>query len=318
MDTIETHIFQNGEYVATRVSAVEILRRAREANQKEQTVVTKQPTPAAIGLLSTTLVPSPVVNQILPARIRGSAFNDLLFVGEDFVHVVQIQPDGRLQYVGTKSDFGSRIRAAAIVGKRLEDHDDAFPPFLKTESPSTSEEDAPVDGSMLPLQMLVVSLASGELQFLFASYSRDWDSLTFFKSRVQLPLGRIPLLQTGRHLVVDPLSRAIAVGSVGGTIIVHKLKQRDRLEQDFQSHDFGWNPVEDDLSIDTRGIVLQMAFLAPRSSDEHHALLAAIVNDQAGVCRIRCYEIDLTHSFHNVSPTFDYRLEDGKITLYHF
>lgn len=310
METIETHVFQDGEYVATRLSAAEIIRRARK-EKTEQMVVPKHPVPPAIGLLSTTLVSSPVVDRIIPARIRGSAFNDLLFIGEDFIHVVEIQLDGHLQYVGTKSDFGSRIRAAAIVGKRLEEHDD-YPPFLKSESSSASEEHA-----LLPPQMLVVSLASGELQFLFASYSRDRDSLRFFQSRIQLPLGRVPLLQTGRHLVVEPLSRAIAVGSTGGTIVVHKLKPHDQLEQEFGSQNSSWNPVEDDLTIDTRAIVLQMAFLSPPPSDKHHAMLAAVVNDQVGVCRIRCYEIDLTESLRDVSPIFDYRLEDGMITSCH-
>lgn len=314
MDTVETHVLEGGQYVARRVSAMDILKRERERREREQQrdPVSHPEYPTSIGLLSTTLVHSPVVTQILPGRIRGTTFNDLLFVAEDYVHVVEIQTDGRLRYVGTKSDFGSRIRAAAIVGKCLEEHDDDFLSSIKRESPDDSPDDGQSNFLPLPPQMLVVSLASGELIFLFAQFDGTSDSLRFFQSRAQLPLGRLPLLQVGRHLTVDPLSRAIAVSSTGGGIFVYKLRTRDQLEQEANNQDPSWNYVAGFISIDARGIILQMAFLTPRPDDTHSAILAIVVNDKRGECRIRCYEIDLTEPMGNFTQLVNHPIEDGR------
>ena len=295
MDTIETHIFENGQYVPVRRTRDEILKYNEGKKRTKEKEIPNQPGPTAIGLLSTTQMHSPVVKQILPARIRGSLFNDLLFIGEDIVHITEIQPTGSIQYIGNKTGFGSRIRVAAVIGKRLEDHEDTHPPF-NGDSMSTSSEDRAPNVTELPPQILVLSLASGELLFLFARYNCELGTLSFVQSHVPMPLGRLPLLQPGRYLAVDPLNRAIAVASTSGTIIVYKLKDRERLQQEFNSQQGYWRPVEDDIFINTEGVVLQLDFLTPSSGDDQQMILAVIVNNKEAECRINCYEIDVTES----------------------
>jgi len=316
MDTIETHVLENGQYVPRRRTFDEIVKQHHEERKRKQEKPTpKQPGPAAIGLLSLTQTHSTVAKQLLPARIRDSAFNDLLVIGEDVVYIAEIQPNGFLKYVAKKKAFGSRIRAAVVIGKRLEDRDDTYQPY-NGDSMSTSSEDVSLNITELPPQILVLSLASGELLFLFARYNRELGTLGFVQSHVQTPLGRLPMLQPGRHLAVDPWNRAIAVASTSGTIIVYKLKDRERLQQEFNSQQGYWRPVEDEIFINAKGLILQLAFLTPSSADYQQMILAVIVNNKEAECRIICYEIEVTGSLSLMATVVaEPKIEAGTITL---
>ena len=316
MDTIETYMLVDGEYRMVRVTADQILHRnVQEKQQKKKPpppIPPKPPEAPAVGLLSTTLVHSPVINKILPARIRGTEFNDLLFVGENFVHIVEIQQDVHLRYIGTKSDFGSRIRAAAVVGRRVEETDEPSLPFIKREKLTENESTEP---QTLPPQMLVVSLESGELRFFFAEHNHAMSNLNFIESSTSLPLATSTIQQPGKHLSVDPRARAMAVAAMNGTLIIYKLKSRECIEEEFSSDPSNWQPIKEDFPIPVDGVILQMEFLTPPPGDNDHAILMAIVNTEPRVCRIVCYNFDMTKSFRlrpETETVINLRLDHGK------
>lgn len=78
MEHLVTHAWVNGQWTAQTVSRERLM-----AQQKEydDSVPTADQSPPAYGLLTRTLVRSPVVKQILPARIRSRERNDVVFVG---------------------------------------------------------------------------------------------------------------------------------------------------------------------------------------------------------------------------------------------
>lgn len=315
MDTIETYMLVDGEYRMVRVTADQILNRNDQEKQKKKVPPPKPPEAPVLGLLSTTLVHSPIINKILPARIRGTEFNDLLFVGENFVHIIEIQQDGHLQYIGTKSDFGSRIRAAAVVGRRVEDQDEPYLPFIKREKLSSVTDNKSSMLQTVSPQMLVVSLESGELRILFAQHNHTVANLVFFESSTSLPLASSTIQQPGKHLAVDPRARAIAVAAMNGTLIIYKLKCRERIEEEFRSDPHSWQPIEEDFPMPFDGIIMQMEFLTPAPDDNDHAILVVIVNTEPHVCRIVCYNFDMTKSFHlhpETEKVIDLRLDHGK------
>ncbi len=315
MDTIETYMLVDGEYRMVRVTADQILNRNGHEKQKKKAPPPKPPEEPAIGLLSTTLVHSPVINKILPARIRGTEFNDLLFVGENFVHIVEIQQDGHLRHIGTKSDFGSRIRAAAVIGRRVEEQDEPYLPFIKREKLNSVTDNESSEPQTVSPQMLVVSLESGELRAFFAEYDHTTTNLRFFESSTTLPLATSAIQQPGKHLAVDPRARAIAVASMNGTLIIYKLKCRERIEEEFHSDSHSWQPIGEDFPIPVDGIILQMEFLTPAPDDNDHATLVVIVNTEPQVCRIICYNFDITTSFRlhpGTETVINLQLEHGR------
>ena len=83
--SFETRVFENGAWV-TRVvglqEAVEANRRREEAKTKLQAPKPKpREVPPSIGILTRTLVQSPVIRWIIPARIRNKDKNDVIFIG---------------------------------------------------------------------------------------------------------------------------------------------------------------------------------------------------------------------------------------------
>jgi hypothetical protein len=163
--------------------------------------------------------------------------------------------------------------------------------------------------------MLVVSLESGELRFFFAKHHHAVANLDFFESSTSLPLATSAIQQPGKHLAVDPRARAIAVAAMNGTLIIYKLKSRERIEEEFLSDPRSWQPIEEDFPIPVDGVILQMEFLTPAPSDNDHAILVAIVNTEPRVCRIVCYNFDMTKSFRlwpETETVINLRLDHGK------
>jgi hypothetical protein len=305
----------DGEYRMVRVTADQILNRNGQEKQKKKPPPPKPPEEPAIGLLSTTLVHSPVINKILPARIRGTEFNDLLFVGENFVHIIEIQQDGHLRYICTKSDFGSRIRAAVVVGRRVEEQDEPYLPFIKKEKLSSVTGNESSKPQTVSPQMLVISLESGELRVLFAQHNHTAANLEFFESSTSLPLATSAIQQPGKHLAVDPRARAIAVAAMNGTLIIYKLKCRERIEKEFHFDPHSWQPIEEDFPMPVDGTILQMEFLTPAPDDNDHVILVVLVNTEPQVCRIVCYNFDMTKSFRlrpGTETVINMRLDPGK------
>ena len=195
----------NGSWATHNVSLDDVVARHR-AVASDSVGLSSSPTRQqhlGVGLLSRTLTRSPTIRWIIPARIRHKDKNDVVFVGEDFIHVKQYLHNGNFQDIATKADFGARIMAIKVLRSTRETARQSFiDEVLKQKNEgctSTSRKDAPTDAR----PVLVLTLASRKLVFLLA-HEDESGKLHFHHAQRALP-AEVPVLdQQGRHLAVDP------------------------------------------------------------------------------------------------------------------
>lgn len=160
-------------------------------------------TPTTAGILTRTLSRSPVVNWILPARIRDKYKNDVLFIGQDFVEIKRLFSDSHLEDVAVKSDFGSKICSARVFGTPVNTReptgDNATAPVIETDGMDQREDNS----AQLPPQILVLALDSQVLVFLYA-FGKGPDKIQYITGQQPLPAQRSYLEQLGKHMAVDP------------------------------------------------------------------------------------------------------------------
>ncbi|KAF2837311.1 hypothetical protein M501DRAFT_938234 [Patellaria atrata CBS 101060] len=283
----------NGELVSRNMDIHQILAANREQAPKE-TAPKKIPQEEipVFGLLSRTVIRSPMINYIFPARIRHKDKNDVLFIGEDFIHIKEILPDGHLQHIFTKSDFGSRIRAAKVFGKQITPVLDTPEPDIKMENDAEENLETEVPVSFPP-QVLILSLESKKLLFLFADQEAS-GKLNFVQSSLPLPSQRSFPEEPGKNIAVDPKSRAIAVSACENSVIVFVAKPL----KDFWpkgGHLTGeWEPpIMRERPFQVKGVILRMEFLYPGPGDDDQVILL-IIHAKAGRISFACF--DWTHS----------------------
>lgn len=229
------------------------------------------------AIMTKTIIPSPVVRWILHARIRNSSCNDVVFVGDDFVHVKQVTGPGTLQHITTKNDFDARIRAAKVFNTRDEPPDEDL--FIKLENGNPASLN-----NTAPPQCLVLTLSSNDL--LFLCLTRDGDgNPCFIQQSCPLPKFDQCLFQPGQHLTVDPQSRAIAVGAHEREVVIYSAKPKASIQHELQTGRPDWCLVSAERPIRIPGLIQHMEFLLPPTDDqgaedEDHIILLLIVMDQ--------------------------------------
>jgi hypothetical protein len=285
--SIETNILVNGTYVPRRITINQILNSNRD-QEAEDAFKVQRPRRAkkGIGLLSKTLIRSPMMKWIIPARIRHKDLNDLIFVGENTVHIKQVLRGGVLRDVGTKADFPSQIRSAAVIGEQVESK------LVKAEDPKQEQFDPPREPSDLPPQMLVLALESSELRFLVLDSAHPRNSMRFHESPIQLPVFRSYLRNPGKLLVVDPLSRAMAVAASCDTIMLYGLKDWESLNDQFIANREDWNPILHERQLNVEGTLLAMDFINPDTVRRDQVALV-VITGVGGKNKIACYEWDI-------------------------
>lgn len=151
-----------------------------------------------IGLLSHTVVPSPTIQWILPARLRSQQHNDVVFVGDRHLQIREAVSGIHLEDVTSKSDFDAQIMAAKTVNVSAElpwETQMKLGPGNATPSANLKPQ------GDLPPQVLVLSLASRELVFLYYSMSGEGQ---FVHYRRPLPNDVNMFEQFGRNIAVEP------------------------------------------------------------------------------------------------------------------
>jgi hypothetical protein len=282
--SIETNVLVNGAYVSRRITIDQILNPNREQDTQDDYKV-QRPRRArnGIGLLSRTLIRSPMMKWIIPARIRHKDFNDLVLIGENTVHIKQVLQGGILRDVGTKADFPSQIRSAAVLGTQVESR------LVKPEDLEHEQLDPPKEPSELPPQILVLALQSAELRFLVMDPTNQGKALRCHESPIQLPVLKPTLRNPGKILVVDPNSRAIAVAASCDTIMLYGLKDRESLNDEYTANRDNWNPILQERQINVEGTILAMDFINPDSVHRDHVVLVIIIH-AGNRNRIVCYD----------------------------
>ncbi|KAL8829096.1 MAG: hypothetical protein Q9170_006314 [Blastenia crenularia] len=313
--SLQTRVLENGRWTARTLDIHQILARNREEKMEIQNLSTG-PKPPVFGLLTKTIMRSPIIQAIIPARIRHRTKNDVVFVYQDAVVIKEVLGGERIEQdpfsdifldnQTVKKDFDSPIQAARIIGLPREPKLSRFPGrFWDGEympHPPLETKPEPFHENEIPPQILVLSLASCKLVFLFAYYDIH-DAVHFVSDTWPLP-GQIPLMEElGVHLAVDPKSRAMAVGAYEKQITIHALKSMDQIQGEVQKPEgldpARFRPIREEKHIAVDGFILKMEFLHPSKGDEHHVILLLVVSKEQMIRLVRI-EWDCRTSLHEI------------------
>ncbi|MCJ1390946.1 hypothetical protein MMC18_003807 [Xylographa bjoerkii] len=277
--------------------------------------------PPTSGLLVRTVVPSPLIRWIIPARIRHKNKNDVVFISNSSIEVKEYLGDS-LREVIVKDDFGSTIRAARVFGTPPTPLTAEQPSGLEAiikeeevEQASTNSMELDVfAGPEVPPQILVLAMESStkdKLLFLFA-YSDLSEQIQFLSFEHPFLSHKRYAERLGRHVAVDPRSRAMAVAAVSGSFMVYTLKAITQLRQEVESpagllHD-RFVPITSERHMNLDGIILKMEFLHPRREDENHAILLVVFSMGDGT-KLRVYDWDCSKGLQTIERGPDFPVD---------
>ncbi|KAL7785971.1 mono-functional DNA-alkylating methyl methanesulfonate N-term domain-containing protein [Trichoderma ceciliae] len=300
----QTRVLRDGEWVTETVN----LQAALKASAAPQLASEPLPQPPVCGILSQTIVESPIVRWVLPVRLRSSTHNDIAFIGEHFVQISELGRDGQVHDVLRKSDFGFRIRNAVVLGDSLEHglDDDPYGIAVKPEPPSSPLSPGAhgifdgLRGRSLPPQLLVLMLESCQLLFLLVRERPD-QTLEFFITTYENPR-LLPYM--GYQLAVDPSSRYMAAATPEGILVVYELEALSELNKQYANQE-SIDPIK---SIRTRvvsGVIHKLEFLFPRPEDDYHIILILIVvrrerSHGPPISRMATYEWELGDNLQTI------------------
>lgn len=157
-----------------------------------------KPEPPKTGLFTQTMIPSPIIQWILPARLRSRHRNDVAFIGERRLQIKEAQQGAHLEDAVAKTDFDANIRAAKVidVGTELPWESQMK---LGTGNTSMSNDSEMQDDS--PSQILLLSLDSRELAFIYYSELNGGQVVHFHRP---LPSDVSSFERFGHNIAVDP------------------------------------------------------------------------------------------------------------------
>ncbi|KAL8696388.1 MAG: hypothetical protein Q9224_002821, partial [Gallowayella concinna] len=296
--SVQTRVMVDGRWTTRTLDIHQILARNREEKEAMLEEEASHPIqPPVLGLLTRTLVKSPVVRSIIPARIRHRSKNDVVFVYDDAIVIKEVLGGERIEQdpfrdialaeVIEKRDFDSPILVAKIMGLRREPKAPQFPGYswdprsdgYRSQSPIETKPD-PLHENEIPPQILVLSLVSRTLLFLFA-YHDVYERVHFLSNTWRLPAQAEQIEELGRHLAVDPRSRAMAVGAHQNRVIIYTLKSMDQLKKEVQKPEGldarEFKPILEERHTELDGVILKMEFLHPSKGDEHRVILLLVV-----------------------------------------
>ncbi|KAI9684391.1 MAG: hypothetical protein M1829_002201 [Trizodia sp. TS-e1964] len=280
-----------------------------------------------MGVLTQTIIPSPVIKQILQARIRDKQKNDVLFIGEHYVLIRELL-NGHLQDISRKADFGSRIRHAAVFGSaRRHDLGDVGDGFTKEDSDTEMDygsnllsagppQERGIGWRELPPNILILALECGDLIFLFAH--RQGGNTDFITYRKPLIRSNLFLEYPGSIIAVDPKSRAFAVAACKNSFSIFSLHPIDKIASDVEGSDgfisANFNPVKEErhFNLGLQAVIHKMDFLYPDPNDEEHVIMVVIffLNQKT---LLAVYRWESTQSLRSIThPNAQAALKKGK------
>lgn len=153
------------------------------------------------GLLTQTVLSSPVIQWILPARLRSKKLNDVVFVGHRRLQIKEAANGGYLEDVMEKSDFDGTIISAKVldIGSHI-----PWEHKSKDEGPTLTNNGYMDYHDNLPSQIIVLSLDYKELLFLCCPHGPISSKAEFVTYRRPLPVDVSLAERYGKHVAVDP------------------------------------------------------------------------------------------------------------------
>jgi hypothetical protein len=289
-------VLVNGEWVSRPLDVYQIMAGAQQDDTEMREPVVKpagHPHVPGYGILSRTVLPSPLFKFILPANIRHTDLNDIVLVGEDSIQLDEIHDYGRLRHAAIKSDFSGRILEARVFGDPREVHvnrsvGSALPKRRMTQRSRQSTTGS--QGCVLPPEVVVLTLTNRTLMFLWAQHSATGKSV-FQQKTVKLPAGSSRFDRLGQYLAIDPDRRAMAVAAYEGRFMLYKTKSMQTWREELQNGD-DTIPIEDERIVPIEGRIMHMEFLSSAvEQDDYHVVLLFIVVHQ-GLTKITCFDWD--------------------------
>ncbi|KAL5374116.1 hypothetical protein DPSP01_012177 [Paraphaeosphaeria sporulosa] len=313
---VQGSVLVDGEWVSRSADVFRIMSQTEQEEDVEMGDVEDVPhAPPEIGILTKTVVGSPLYSAIIPANIRHKDLDDVVFVGEDFVQLKEICDYGHLRHIATKSDFKGKILAAKAFGdpRKVQINTSEQSPLLKRASlhrgrRSTTGEEP----NTLPLEVIVLTLSTRTLMFLWAKANHIGPT-TFAQKMIQLPTATSRFNRPGQFLAIDPRCRAIAVAAYEGCFMLYKTKTMDVWRRDVQA---GREeaPIIEEEQYPIKGRIMHMDFLSP--GDDAHVVLIFVLVD-GGKIKVATYDWDFRNSLDTVPRTTRSALyfDDGNPSL---
>ena len=279
-----------------------------------------------MGIMTRTLVSSSVIKSIIPARIRASEFNDVLFVSDDSIELQEYHSNGYLQHVARKADFGCKILSACCcfgepstqikpepstsggIDSIIElDRTRTKPNIEAIKAEFKDELDTFIGRKLEPPQILALVLESRELVFLLAHYDKYRAVVTFLTSSPHRHLysGGTQATQPGRRIAIDPTSSILAIAPYEGHITLCQLSSLAQIHAELPAISLQlveFDPVQAETTITIKGTILQMEFLYPKrglqGADNPLVVLIVIVS-RKGRTKLHRYEWDSSTGIEN-------------------
>lgn len=170
----------------------------RERRGEADNMRASKPDGPKAGLFTQTVIPSPIIQWIMPVRLRSKHRNDVAFIGERRLQIKEAVSSVHLENAVAKTDFDANIRAAKVinVGTEL-----PWESQMKFGAGNMAADNDPELQENFPPQILLLSLDSRELVFLYYSGS---DLGRFIHYRRPLPSDVSSFERFGHRIAVDP------------------------------------------------------------------------------------------------------------------
>ncbi|KAI0520793.1 mono-functional DNA-alkylating methyl methanesulfonate N-term-domain-containing protein [Xylaria bambusicola] len=292
MASLQTHVLVDDEWVTRTVTAEELIGMASHSRTKS--AVPSSPKVPKCGILTKTAIESPVIRWVFPAQLRSFRYNDVALVGDQFVQISELGPDGQLKSVTRKVYTCSKLRKCQVIGahdylrKRNQD--------VKASRHQTSDDvSTSLLGDMeLFQQVLVLVLSNGQLEFLFMSENRNggWD---FVSSKHHISSGK--LVDPGFHMTVSPDWQYMSLACSENLFIVYQLDSIENLRRKF-SEGLPIQPIRSVQARAVRGVIHKLEFLYTDSINASHVVLSTIIA-RSGVLRLAIYQWEDSESLQD-------------------
>ncbi|KAF2967313.1 hypothetical protein GQX73_g6280 [Xylaria multiplex] len=320
MAFLQTHVFENDGWVTRNVTAEELV----GANSRPRVEALATPKLPTYGILTRTIIESPVIRWVLPVQLRSSNFNDVALVGlkiaflalfithhglvlfrDQYVQICELSTDAQLQPIAKKVDLGSKIRNCCVMGTHdyLRSNREARRSnYYNSSSDDVNMMDSgPFTSSYTPRhidlfqQVLVLVLCTGELVFLFMNLTADGD-WEFVSSHSSILSGR--LVDPGFHMTISPDGGYLALACSESLFIVYQLESIEDLHK---QHKEGLpiNPIRSTQARAVKGVIHKIDFLHPSVANDSQLILL-VITARLGVFRLAIYEWVSSESLQDV------------------
>ena len=296
-------VLVDGEWVSRPADVYQIMARAQQQADTEMREPELKPQNQVpeLGILSRTVFASPFVKFVLPANIRHKKLNDVVFLGENSVHLKEIGAYGHLRHAATKSNFTGKIVAARKFGepRKVEVSTEYGAPLKRAAVHAERRSLGSDEPDVLPPEVIVLTLNTRTLMFLWARQTRT-GSVGFRQKTVRLPASTSRHDRLGAFLAIDPKCRAMAVAAPEGRFILYKTKTMDEWREDVRSGRDGV-PIVDERLFSIQGRIMHMEFLSPGTGQDDSHVVLLFVLAHGGKTKMSCYDWDARHDLSTAS-----------------